>query len=150
MRWLTLLSVFVFFALPARADDNCTLKNNYCVPFIGCTLDGQDFYVGRTFGRESGVLEARGLSGATCSGTWRRTALGIGRAEFSCSDGMSGRATYTYFDRSSGTAKGRGRTQGGDRLQFWAGHRIGAFILTDGGLDPDIAACVAQAMRAQG
>ncbi|MEX0371656.1 MAG: hypothetical protein AB3N09_13570 [Tateyamaria sp.] len=146
----TFLAALMCWAVPLYAEDTCTLKNNYCVPFIGCTTDGQDYYVGRTFGRESGELEAQGLSGATCRGTWKRTALGAGRAVFSCSDGVSGRATYTYFDRGTGTAKGRGRTQSGDRLQFWAAHRIGLFILTEDGLNPDIAACVRRAIRAQG
>ena len=113
-------------------------------------MDGRDYYTGRTFGRKSGVLEAQGLSGTTCSGTWKRTAFGIGRAMFSCSNGVSGQATYTDFDRSTGTAQGRGRTKNGDRLRFWAGHRIGHFILTEDGLNPDMVACVRRAIQAQG
>ncbi|WP_299147302.1 hypothetical protein [uncultured Tateyamaria sp.] len=134
---------------PVQADTTCTLNDNFCVPFVGCTQDGQNFFTGRTFGRESGPLTATGADGTACRGMWRRTFLGAGVAKFECSDGNTGRARYTYFERSSGTALGRGRTKAGDRLTFLAGHNIGTYVLANNGLDKTLLSCVTRALSAK-
>ena len=149
---LTILAAMTSATLmsPAYSEGRCTLANNYCVPFVGCTGDGANFYLGQTFGRRSGPVQAQGLDGSTCTGTWKRTALGAGVARFECSDGITGRARYTYFDSSSGTAVGRGRTSAGDRLSFLAGHRVEDYIAAAQGFDADLLACVKRALAVQG
>lgn len=141
------LSLIASLCGPASASNLCTLDNNFCVPFVGCAVDGATFYVGRTFGREAGPLEATAHDGTVCRGTWKRTTLGAGQATFTCSDGVSGRARYTYFHRQSGTATGRGRTKAGDRLRFWAGHRVQEYVLSGAEANHEMIDCVGRALQ---
>ncbi|WP_298840521.1 hypothetical protein [uncultured Roseobacter sp.] len=115
----------------SAAAETCTLSNDFCVPFVGCFEDGQGFFHGYTTGRESGPVVAQTENGTLCVGEWWRGFAGAGKAKFACEDGKSGRATYTYFHRSSGTAVGKGRIQSGERVRFWAGHQYLAYVLAD-------------------
>lgn len=130
--------------------ETCTLANDFCVPFVGCIEDGRGFFHGYSFGRKKGPLTAFTENGATCEGRWWRNAIGVGKAEFSCENGLSGRASYTYFEPSSGTAFGKGRTNKGDRVRFWAGHRLLPHVLSDQKETDDILACVTKASERAG
>lgn len=88
--------------------------------------------------------------GTRCSGTWRRTALGAGRTTFECSTGLAGRGTFTYFDPTTGTATGRGRTNTGDRLYFWAGANVLDFIRSGSEDNRALLSCVTRALQGSG
>ena len=125
----------------------CQLSKNYCVPFVGCFESGDGFFHGMSFGKREGPIFAVSEQGVRCEGRWWRNALGAGKARFTCEDGVSGRATYTYFHKSSGTAKGRGRTNSGERLRFWAGHRYLAYVLADKNETAAMTTCVTEAAK---
>ena len=128
----------------------CTLQNDYCVPFIGCTVDGEDYYMGRTYGKRSGPIFAKSWNGAECKGRWWRTAIGTGKAKFACSDGNKGRATYTYVNSKSGTVLGRGRLANGDRMRFWAGSKVLPYVLKNEKERVEMIACVSRALSDDG
>lgn len=132
--------------MPLLADEACTLANDWCVPFVGCLEDGSLHFVGRTHGRRDGPLAARTSQGAQCTGTWKRTIVGAGKASFSCDDGRAGKVLYTYFDAPTGTAVGRGSTETGERLIFFSGRAIREFMSADGTFDPDLIGCVSEAL----
>jgi hypothetical protein len=50
--------------------------------------------------------------------------LGLGLAEFTCSDGRSGTSAFTWFEPESGTAVGSGRFSNGQIARFWAGNNL--------------------------
>lgn len=144
---ISVLCVIASLLPSLSAAESCTLRNKYCVPFIGCTLDGKDYFMGRTYGKRSGPIIARSWSGAECKGRWWRTVIGTGKAEFSCTDGNSGRATYNYVDSASGTVLGRGRLASGDRMRFWAGHKVLPYVLEDEDEREEMIACVSRALK---
>ncbi len=126
---------------------SCTLENDYCVPFVGCTENGQNYYFGNTFGKREGPVFAISADGVKCEGKWWRTSIGAGKATFSCEDGTRGRSTYTYMDGPSGTILGRGRLKGGDRLRFWSGHKILPYVLADKQERQEMISCVTGAIK---
>ena len=145
IRIATLALIATLPATMTRAE-NCTLANNYCVPFVGCMEDGSFHFTGETLGRREGPLMAVTSDGSSCTGTWKRTFVGAGTATFSCDNGMSGGMLYTYFDAESGTAMGKGTTDAGEKLVFWSGRAIRDFVTRDGSLDPELAGCVNEAL----
>lgn len=127
-----------FAALSAAAGAGeaprpCTLDNDWCVPLAGCIETTGEAFRGRSYGRNEGPVFATSSAGAQCKGTWRRTRLGVGIAEFACADGRAGRSVYTWFERQSGTAVGKGLL-GGVQVEFWSGHNLPAYFA---GKDPD-------------
>lgn len=130
----------------AKAEEGCWLRNGYCVPFVGCFEDGSLHFVGRTHGRRDGPLIAETSEGAICTGTWKRTFVGAGKAVFSCDDGRKGRVLYTYFDEGTGTAVGKGATEDGDRLIFFSGRAVRQYMDNDGSFDPALAGCISDAL----
>ena len=120
--------------------ENCTLDNNYCTPFMGCIDTNSILFIGNTFGRFGGPLEAKTNQGAICKGDWTRNAQG-GRAQFTCDDGRSGKVSYTSLHRPTGTAVGNGRTNRGEAIDVWAGFRIIDYLARDERLNQDVARC---------
>lgn len=120
------LCAAMFLAVPpAAAEDKnlCTLSNNYCVPVVGCLAENDRLFVGRSFGRREGPVVVKTLDGVSCRGSWKRTLFG-GKARFACDDGTSGKIRYNYLDKKTGTATGKGKTDGGETMEFWAGHNL--------------------------
>ncbi len=145
---IAVLAVIASLSATSLTAEPCNLKNNFCVPFVACVLDGKEFFFGKSFGRRSGPVQAVSPSGAICEGQWWRTALGAGRTEFSCKDGRKGKGTFTYFDSKTGTATGRGRTSDGQRLRVWAGADISKYVLSGAEKDLDLIECVQSAISA--
>lgn len=114
-------------ASPALAK-NCTLGNNYCVPFLGCIAETGDPIQGRAYGKTGGEIEARSASGISCRGTWAVVSDTRSEARFRCTDGSNGRMAISYFDRRSGTAWGEATLSNGHHLGMWSGSRIMAMI----------------------
>lgn len=129
------------------AAETCALDKNYCVPFVGCAEDGTGFFYGVTFGKQRGPVYAVSETGARCVGKWWRGAFGVGKARFSCEDGKSGRARYTYFDKTTGTATGQVRLSSGADIRFWAGHNCLPHVLSDQTETKDMVACVSEAAK---
>jgi len=147
---ISVLSVIASLLPGLSAAESCTLRNDYCVPFVGCTVDGGVYYTGRTYGKRSGPIIAKSWDGAECTGRWWRTAIGTGKAEFTCSDGNKGRATYNYVDSGSGTVLGRGRLANGDRMRFWAGHKVLPYVLENEDERVEMITCVGRALANEG
>ena len=53
-----------------------------------------------------------------------KNALGLGQADVACDDGMSVSVIYYYQDEYTGTALGRGITNGEDVVQSWSGDHV--------------------------
>ncbi len=140
---ITSTAALCLFAISAQAKEpfKCTLDKNYCTPFMGCIDTNSILFIGFTFGKAKGKLVARTNTDATCVGTWRRTALGLGKAKFKCDDGRSGRVTYSTLHRTSGTAIGRGRTNKREKVDVWAGHRILEYFARDESIKEGVATC---------
>jgi len=124
----TMLPVFVLLALvlPASADKvpNCRGETVYCAPLIVCIPATGEVFRGVSLGRRSGPVRAQSEAGVRCEGTWRRTLLGAGVAELTCTDGRSARSSFRYFEPETGTAVGKGKFSNGDEAQFWAGNNL--------------------------
>ena len=116
------------FTSMAHAQETCTLDNKFCVPIVGCIMDTGELVVGFSHGKTEGPIFANILSGSKCTGDWKRTSSGFGRASFTCEDGRSGRLTYTLFDQRTGTASGKGTLNNGQKIRFWSGHNFAAFL----------------------
>lgn len=50
--------------------------------------------------------------------------MGLGLAEFSYSDGRSGRSAFTWFEQDTATAVGSGTFTDGRTALFWAGNNL--------------------------
>ena len=124
MTRLLMASLLAVATAPVAGAETCDLDKDYCVSFVGYAEDGTGFFYGVTFGKQGGPVFAVAESGAHCTGTWWRGAFGAGRSKFSCEDGQSGRARYTYFDRKTGTATGAGRMSTGARIRFLGGSEL--------------------------
>jgi hypothetical protein len=109
--------------------------SEYCVPVVACVDDARAVhFVGRALGRTGGLVDGSTSEGVLCEGTWTaKSDFGFGQAEFACSDGRSGRASFTYLDPRTGTAFGSGIMQDGTQLRMWSGNAIGQFKGADGG-----------------
>lgn len=147
---IAVLAVIASLSATSIAAEPCNLKNNFCVPFVACVLDGSEFFFGQSYGRRGGPVQAVSPSGAVCEGRWWRNSFGAGRTEFACKDGRTGRGTFTYFDSTTGTATGRGRTSDGKRLRVWAGADIWKYVLSGAEEDLDLIQCVRSAIEGRG
>ncbi len=111
---------------PACADKvpTCIGATTYCAPLVACIPATGEVLRGVSLGRNSGPIQAQSEAGVRCEGTWRRTLLGTGLAEFTCTDGRSGKSSFRWFERETGTAVGTGTFSTGDKAQFWAGNNL--------------------------
>lgn len=100
---------------------SCPDTGDYCVRFVACIEETGEHFSGYALGHDAGAIATTSSLGASCTGHWWRTRLGFGRAEFTCDDGRSGGALYTWFEPESGTAIGTGVFTGGARVRFWSG-----------------------------
>ena len=128
----------------------CSFDENFCIPFFGCLEKIGEFYSGHSLGRCTWPIFARSSSGITCEGWCWRNVLGLGCAKFSCEDGTTGTATYSYFDSKLGTATGSGRTDKRELLRFWAGHNVKKYLSVQEEEAKKIASCVADGLNASG
>lgn len=126
--FLILLPVAVLQILPfsARAEEMpaCDPAEMNCSPLVVCVEGTGEFLRGASFGQDSGPFWAESPEGVLCQGNWRRGPLGVGLAEFSCSDGRSGKSAFTWFEPESGTAVGTGRFSDGQEARFWGGNNL--------------------------
>ena len=124
----TMLPVLLLplLALPANAEKvpSCIGATTYCAPLVACIPATGEVFRGVSLGHDSGPVRALSDAGVRCEGTWRRTLLGAGVAELTCSDGRSARSTFRWFERETGTAVGKGKFSTGDEAQFWAGNNL--------------------------
>jgi hypothetical protein len=124
-----LLPLLLVFAIPVQAQDTalCPLTDDAqnCVRVLACIGDQGRWFHGRSFGRGKGTLAGVTSDGVTCSGTWMsQNAVGLGQADVACDDGMSVTVLYFYQDEYSGTALGRGITNGEEVVQSWSGDHV--------------------------
>lgn len=120
--------VMVLGAGAAWGQAPCSLANDYCVPVVGCIEETREFFRGQTNGADKGPLRVEGAGKLVCTGTWQRTFMGLGIAEFACEDGRSGKAIYSYFEPETGTAVGTGTLADGMTANFWSGHNLETFF----------------------
>lgn len=113
---------------------SCPDTGEHCVTFVACIEETGEHFKGYALGHDAGTLAATSSLGASCTGNWWRTLLGLGRAEFSCDDGRSGSSLYTWFDRDTGTAIGSGQFADGARARFWSGSDLERYFRET---DPD-------------
>jgi hypothetical protein len=119
----------VLVATPALADmPVCNPVTMDCSPVVACVAATGEILRGATFGVDSGVISATSDTGATCTGGWQRTVIGLGLAQFSCTDGRTGASAFTWFEPSSGTAVGSGQMSDGTTVQFWAGNNLARYF----------------------
>lgn len=117
-------AVLAFWPVTAEAAD-CSDRDNQCTRVVGCILGAQnELFIGEVYGVEAGLFEAVSSAGATCSGTFRRTQIGTAKVRTTCTDGRSGRATFFYYDKKTGTGRGKGRMSDGKQIVFWAGDNL--------------------------
>jgi hypothetical protein len=103
-----------------RCDD----PEAICVPLVACVEATGEILRGFAMGRDGGPLFAIANDGVVCEGSWRRTLLGLGVADFTCADGRSGTSTFTWFEKESGTAVGFGQFSDGEVATFWSGNNL--------------------------
>jgi hypothetical protein len=109
----------------ALADmTDCDRAGAVCVPLVVCVEATGEILRGVAIGRDAGAILAMSDTGAVCEGTWRRSFMGLGLAEFACSDGRSGTSAFTWFEPESGTAVGSGRFSNGEAARFWSGNNL--------------------------
>ncbi len=125
-------------AQPAHVEhgDVCLLTDDSdnCNRVLACVGDQGRWFNGRAYGRGDGTFAGHVNDGVTCNGTWMsRNWMGMGQADVTCSDGMTGRIYYTYQDPYTGTAIGRGLTAEGTVLQMWSGLNVLAYLRGDSG-----------------
>lgn len=128
----------------------CSFDENFCVLFFGFLEKIGGFYSGHSLVRCTWPIFARSSSGITCEGWWWRNVLGLGCAKFSCEDGTTGTATYSYFDSKSGTAIGSCRTDKRELLRFWAGHNVQKYLSVQEEEAKKIASCVNDGLNVSG
>lgn len=133
-------AALVLAPIAANALSTCNPDTQDCSRFAACVQDTAEVFHGVSFGRDAGPLEAETEAGVQCSGQWHRGPMGVGIAEFSCSDGRSGNALYTWIDPDTGTARGKGQFSDGTAVWFWAGNDLGRYFAS---ADPDDLADVA-------
>ncbi|MFN5998002.1 MAG: hypothetical protein ACK47Z_12945 [Paracoccaceae bacterium] len=95
-----------------------------CSPMVVCVEATGEILRGASFGVDSGSFAVESTTGVICEGNWRRSFMGLGLAEFSCSDGRSGRSAFTWFEPESGTAVGTGQFSTGEEARFWGGNNL--------------------------
>jgi hypothetical protein len=102
----------------------CDPSTMACSPLVVCVEATGEILRGASFGVDAGPFAAASAAGVVCEGTWRRSFMGLGLAEFACSDGRSGTSAFTWFEPESGTAVGSGRFSKGEEARFWAGNNL--------------------------
>lgn len=95
-----------------------------CVPLVVCVEATGEVLRGMALGQDEGPIFAASAAGVRCEGTWRRSLMGLGLAEFTCSDGRGGTSAFTWFEPDSGTAVGSGQFSSGEEARFWAGNNL--------------------------
>ena len=109
-----------------------------CVAVVACIGEAGRWLKGVAIGQTDGAIYATTNDGVECSGTWTsKNWYGAGQTNMNCADGLTARVVYTYQDRESGTAYGKGRTNTGERVVGWAGTRLLADMRVLNGTDPD-------------
>jgi hypothetical protein len=123
---LPLAAAVLLSAIPATAETPavCDPLTMDCSPMVACVEATGEIFRGATFGRERGPLRAESAAGVVCDGMWARGLMGLGLAEFTCSDGRSGTSVFTWFEPESGTAVGSGKFSNGEEARFWAGNNL--------------------------
>ncbi len=112
----------------AKASD-CIQPNNQCTPVVGCILGApNELFVGEVQGVSKGVFTVVSSQGARCVGTFRRTQFGLAKVQTNCDDGRTGRATFSYYHKNTGTGRGKGRMSDGGQIVFWAGDRLWSYF----------------------
>lgn len=92
---------------------------------LACIGDQGRWLYGRALGRGQGSLTGQISDGATCQGEWTsRNVLGLGQADVTCSDGMQVTVIYFYQDEYTGTARGQGISNRGDKVLAWSGAHV--------------------------
>ena len=133
-------AIFATTAAQAQSNQTCTLKNNYCVPFVGCIAERNLVIFGQSYGRHKGQVFGMRSDNVPCRGKWRRTTFG-GKVQFHCADGLKGRVRYNVLDKPTGTVSGRGRNSDGSSSRFWSGTKIFQFLATDKSVAKGFAQC---------
>jgi hypothetical protein len=54
-----------------------------------------------------------------------------GTAQFACNDGVTGKVSYRHLDKRSGTAVGKGRTNGNEKIDLWSGHKLMTYFASN-------------------
>ncbi|MGR3514226.1 MAG: hypothetical protein ACU0GG_15810 [Paracoccaceae bacterium] len=104
--------------------ETCDPARMNCSPLVACIEETGEYFRGASFGQDAGPFRADSVTGAVCTGTWQRTLLGIGIAEFTCDDGRLGSSVFNWFEPESGTAVGHGTFVDGAVARFWAGNNL--------------------------
>ena len=104
------------------------------MPVVACVDNARAVHlIGRALGRTEGPFYGTTSESVICKGTWTsRSDVGFGEAGFACSDGRSGRASFTYLDPRTGTAFGSGMMQDGTQLRMCSALAIRQFADGDG------------------
>ncbi|MEM7718678.1 MAG: hypothetical protein AAF222_05700 [Pseudomonadota bacterium] len=139
MRAFFLASVLATPALGAGLQ--CDPGRMNCSPLVACIEESGEYFRGASFGQDAGPLQATSVTGAVCTGTWRRTLMGIGIAEFTCDDGRVGSSVFNWFEPESGTAVGHGSFADGSVARFWAGNNLERYFREIDPLERERMAC---------
>jgi hypothetical protein len=134
------------FALTATtaslaAQMECDPARMNCSNMVACIEETGEYFSGSTFGTDAGPFQATSITGTVCTGTWRRTILGIGVAEFTCDDGRAGSSVFTWFEPETGTAVGDGEFVDGMTARFWSGNNLEAYFREVDPTERDRMAC---------
>ncbi|MGP9803697.1 hypothetical protein [Paracoccus sp. NSM] len=137
---------------PALADDMpqlCPLRSDdsSCSRVVACLGDEGRWFHGRALGRGRGEVLGVTSDGAQCRGQWaERGLLGLGQASVTCQDGTEVGVLFTYQDRFSGTATGRGTTRDGTAVQVWAGQHVLSWLESETGRPLGLLPCGPEGM----
>ncbi|MGL4238426.1 MAG: hypothetical protein ACRCSW_20360 [Tabrizicola sp.] len=111
-------------SVQADQAPTCDPETMNCSPLVVCIEATGEIMRGASFGTDSGPFLVLSVNGTICEGTWRRSPIGLGLAEFTCSDGRSGKSAFTWFEPESGTAVGSGQFSDGTEGRFWSGNNL--------------------------
>lgn len=128
-----LLPALAFLATPAFAETGLpcavTPDETSCSKIFACLGDQGRWFQGRAIGRGTGVFDGKTDDGIACTGQWTNSnAAGVGQADMTCSDGMTGVVYYYLQDGYTGTGIGRGTTSTGDAIESWTGEHVLEFF----------------------
>lgn len=132
------LPAAICLASPIYAQSNTacamTTDDDNCNRVVACIGTQGRWFNGRAFGRGDGTFSGTISDGTTCTGTWMsRNSFGLGQAQVTCDDGMTGTVLYTYQDSFTGTAIGQGLTSDGQSIRIWSGNNVLAYLRGDTG-----------------
>jgi hypothetical protein len=142
---LVLPALALLAAGPAIAQ-TCDPARMNCSPLVACVEATGEIFRGASFGVDGGPFHAESQAGVRCDGTWRRTVMGLGLAEFLCSDGRSGRSAFTWFEPESGTAVGTGQFSTDEVARFWSGNNLERYFREVSPEDRQRMACAPEEM----